>query len=221
MCSIVVNTCKDYFKHTVPPLLASLEAAQVPQNAIFVVVGDCEANEEHTLEGIRYIFRRYSNLDNNGLMWITQETPPYLADWVCYLHDTSLVTTDFWRNVFAIINNPTTTRAPCTRLYEHHSMGMGFYRTDWLCSPPVKQYMATLVNEDTSKRQEIKNNLDVLEDTLFTFADVCHTLENEYTVVETGRTMYGTDTPRIVEYYRLPGIYKIKANWKLPVFVKL
>lgn len=226
MCSIVVNSCKDYYDKTVQPLITSLEEANIPKERIFVVVGDCDTNEEQIIDGIQYIFRRYSNMDNNGIMWITQENPSCLEDWIIYLHDTSLVVKDFWQKSLDIINDPSNNEVSCIRLYANHSMGMGFYKKEWMYSNHVMNYMKAIVNEDKSKRQELKNNLDLLEDTLFKYAirtanGICKTLVNEYKVVERDRKMYGTDIPRIVEYYESPGIYKIKANWTLPVFVKL
>lgn len=224
--SIVINTCKDYYKVTVPPLLESLEKANVPKECIFIVVGDCDNEEDKIINDIPYYFRRYCNIDNNAMLWITQEEPAVMSEWIIYLHDTSLVAPEFWEkshNIIKNIDNETT----CIKLYKQFSMGMGFYKKNWLYTELIKNYMKGFINYDKSQKSKIKENLVVLEDTLFKFTErgpeygICIYLDNEYKVVERNRKMYGTDIPRIVEYYENPGIYKIKANWSLPVFIKL
>lgn len=216
LCTVVVNTCLGYHRVTVPPLLESLGKAGVPMEAVRVVVGECEEERDACEGGIWHHYRRWCNLDNNGMLWLTQEAHN-VTPWVMYLHDTSLVEAEtFWSECQTIVSERFPD-ADCIRLHHPFSMGMGFYKTEWLRSEPVRRYMEGLVCYDPQKKMELKQNLDVLEDTLFKFAEAghggCANLGNAYKVVDHGRTMYGTSVPRMVEFYRHPGIYKIKANW--------
>jgi hypothetical protein len=216
LCTVVINTCLGFHRATVPLLLESLDRAGVPKDAIRVVVGECEEDRDACENGVWHHYRRWCNIDNNGILWLTQESGE-VAPWVVYLHDTSLVEPEtFWSDCQTIVSERFP-HADCIRLHHPFSMGMGFYRTEWLRSEPVRRYMEGFMCYDPTKKIDIKQRLDVLEDTLFKFAEAgrgeCATLDNIYKIVEYGRTMYGTDIPRIVEFYRHPGIYKIKANW--------
>lgn len=223
-CSIVINTCIDYYGITLPPLLESFEKAKVPKECIFIVVGDCDSNRNEVIDDIHYYFRRYCNIDNNGLLWITQERPNNITNWILYCHDTCTVIPEFWKKTCDIIQT-FKEDTDCVKLIFDFSMGMGFYKKNWLFSTEVKNYMRTIMNFDQSKKQIIKDATNITEDTLFKFAEKghgnCTSLDNIYNVIEKDRKMYGTDIPRIVEYYENPGIYKLKANWKFPVFNKL
>lgn len=220
--AIVVNSCAGYYDKTVPPLLDSLRAADVPMNAVHVVVGDARDTSDATLSnGVSYHFRKWCNLDNNGMLWLTMEHPDSIHQqfkWVLYLHDTTLVEpAHFWDSANKTVQEHN--QAQCIRIHQPFSMGIGFYRVDWLFSNDVSNYMNSLVNYDASneRKMAMKRNLEVLEDTLFKHAMRGHghivTLPNVYNVVERNKRMYGTDMPRIVEFYSIPGIYKIKANW--------
>lgn len=217
-CAVVINSCVGYCPVSVPPLLESLETAGVPREAIHVVVGECEQDDDVEEGGVQVHRRRWCNLDNNGLLWLTRDHPKP-APWVVYLHDTSLVAEQFWSECRAVVSDLSAQQPPvsCARLHSPFSMGMGFYSVDWLQSKPVGRCMEALVNLDPHKKEEMKRDLEQLEDTLFKFAlsgqGRCETLPNGCEVVERSKTMYGTAVPRIVEYYRCPGVYKIKANW--------
>lgn len=214
-CCVVITSCLAYADSTLPPLLASLDKAGVPKDHIHVVVGECDADDDVMQDGIAMHRRTWCNIDNNGLMWVCMEQPP-LQDWIVYLHDTSYVADSFWESCRAIVDSvePGTT---CIRLHAPFSMGMGFYSLAWVTSQAVQDYMRGLLNYDLAAKPGIKADLCVLEDTLFKFAERghgdCMTLPNAYSVVDSNVQMYGTKTPRLVEYYSTPGVYKVKANW--------
>lgn len=218
---IVINSCANYYVRAVPPLLETLVKANVPMDCLHVVVGDATAQIDETSDnGVTYHHRQWCNIDNNGLLWVTQERPSALSDamWILYLHDTSLVDDNptFWDAAYKVISDHETL-FDCVRLHQPFSMGMGFYKVEWLLKPHVASYLNQLVNYDVNRKPAIKAGLHILEDTLFKFALQGHgrlaTLPNVYQVVEREKRMYGSDVPRIVEYYAIPGIYKIKANW--------
>lgn len=210
---VVINSCFEYRDKALPPLLESLDKANVPKECIHVVLGQCASDEDIEINGIKYHNRRWYNIDNNAMLWLTQERA-LDAEWVVYLHDTSTVADYFWQTSLNVIHS--CSHCDCIKLYPYFSMGMGFYKTSYLYRDDVRDYMKLLENYDKERLIEIKNQLQVLEDTLFKYAHYRNNniscLPNEYKVVQRDVKMYGSDVPRIVEFYEVPGIYKIKAN---------
>lgn len=216
---VVVNSCAAYCEIAAPLLIESLRAQRVPDDRVHVVVGDCPGSPRDEIRrGVMHHFRPFCNLDNNGLIWLAVEDGLFGREgWLVYLHDTSLVTDGFWQHAEEIAANAEAAGAVCVRLHGPFSMGMGLYKLSWLRSGAVRELLAGLRNLDADRKQAIKNDLRTLEDTLFQHADRegpgrCLTLANEYRVLRTDVRMYGTDVPRIVEFYALPGVLKIKAN---------
>jgi hypothetical protein len=220
---VLVNTCAGYEPVATPPLLASLAAAGVPPECTFVVVGESAADEQLPPgpHGETRIARRYINIDNNGLLWACERDNRALDafDWVFYTHDTSYVHAEFWSRARALVRDRLAgSNDLCCKLHRTFSMGMGFYRASWLRdSDDLRAYLATLINYDPGRKTAIKNNLNVLEDTLFKYAqrtcNRCGHLANNQVVQARGVRMYNSDVPRILEYWESPGVYKVKANW--------
>jgi len=215
MICVVVNSCYQYYEKTLPNLLESLENAQVPKNCIHIVLGQCDENKDDVVEDIVYHHRKWYNIDNNAMLWMTQEQPELNCEWIIYLHDTSMVAEDFWKKCHETVEQYND--FDCIKLYKHFSMGMGFYKLSFLYSGKVVQYMKTLENFDANKLLEIKSNLSLLEDTVFQYAErngnKVYNLPNQYKVVDDNVKMYKSHISRIVEFYEIPGIYKIKANY--------
>lgn len=214
--AVVINTCAAYEEVAVPPLLDSLRKAGVPMDLVHVVVGECDVEGDEGEAPSRHR-RATVNIDNNALLWLTQEPRACEdADVVMILHDTSLVDVDFWTKItkaadalWAMDN------MHCMRLY-NPSMGMGLYKVPWLKSPGVVAYMASLRNTDPTKKHDIKHNLAILEDTLFKatwLGNAADMQGMDKVVIDEHVHMYGTDVPRILEYYPAAGVYKVKANW--------
>ena len=168
---------------------------------------------------VAYHYVPYCNIDNNGLMWLTQcaSLPTQQAGWIVYLHDTCLVAPHFWASCRRVVED-LAGDANAVMMHLPFSMGIGFYRLAWLRTPQVVMYMAGLRNDDPARIKDIKSNLAVLEDTLFKYLAVTdkpklRALQNEYALEVLEDNPYGTDTPRAAEYYATPGVYKLKANW--------
>lgn len=222
--TVVITSCIAYAPFTVPHLVNSLVASGVPPAAIHVVVGESRVTRnviQHVgpTAAVAYHYVPYCNIDNNGLMWLTQSDVLPLPDdgWVMYLHDTCLVAPHFWASCRRVVD---TLAGDADALMMHlpFSMGIGFYRMQLLRTPEVRMYMAGLRNDDPSKIKEVKANLHVLEDTVFKYLAVNNkpklkALKNEYALKVLENNPYGTATPRAVEYYATPGVYKLKANW--------
>ena len=79
--------------------------------------------------------------------------------------------------------------------------------------------MRSLCNVDPANIAAIKANAGVTEDTLFKYLVVnrdkgkLRALKNARKSELMPNNPYGTDTPRLAEYYAVPGVYKLKANW--------
>ena len=215
---VLINSCASYAPKTLGPLLASLEEAAVPPSAIRVVIGDCPvACDEQDAGGVSMHRRRTAMLDNNGFAWAALDPmgTSWDVEWLVYLHDTCTVHPDFWagcRDAVAGLRG-----VDCARLRPSNSMGMGLYRTSWVRGPAVRACMADMYSEDGGGRLGLKHRLGELEDTLFKLAErdgvgVVATLQRQCTV-KPPRAAYGTATKRLTEFYAVPGIYKLKANW--------
>lgn len=228
-CGVLITSCDSYADHALPGLLRSLEAAGVPPDRVRVVIGDCAADREADKDGMRVYERRYAMMDNNGLAWACLEdglaTWPGV-DWVVYLHDTCVVETDFWGTCARLVARELC-EADCGRLVPHNSMGMGLYRVAWLRSPAVVACLRELETRDTGGRLQLKQRLDVLEDTLFKLADRgagrVINLADDFECDGRADHSYGPEcSARRVERYSPPGILKLKANWgQAPVKVAL
>lgn len=217
-CCIIINSCLNFYEKTVPILLETLQKAAVPNDRIFVVIGESESDRSEIINGIHYIFRRYCTIDNNGLLWITQEQadhPELNTKWIFYIHDTCFVHHDFWKRSLDIMN-AVDENAHCIMLQNQYSMGIGFYKLEWLYTDDVKLYMSSKINYDPNNKSKIKWDPDT-EDTLFKYAKRTnknvYSLENCCKVIDNNKNIYGTNTQRMIEYWEIPGIYKMKANW--------
>jgi hypothetical protein len=220
---VVITSCMAYAPFTVPHLVTSLVASGVPSEAIHVVVGEsrvaCDVVQHVGPHAVAYHYVPYCNIDNNGLMWLTQRDVVPCDDdgWIMYLHDTCLVAPHFWASCRRVIAD-LAGDANAVRMHMPFSMGIGFYRLAWLRTPEVRAYMAGLRNDDPTKIKDVKSNLYVLEDTLFKYLAAnddtkLKALKNKYALRVLESNPYGTATPRAVEYYATPGVYKLKANW--------
>lgn len=213
---VVINSCLGFYEIAARTLVNSLKSVGVPLSAIHVVVGESPEESDTQIEGIAHHFRRWCNIDNNGFLWLTQENHG-LHGWVFYMHDTCLVVNGFWESCLRLVKEVFPHDISCVRLRTPVSMGMGFYKIEWLRTAQVVEALRNEINEDPSKKMDIKKDIHRLEDFVFHLAERdgkgCASLENKYTVVQQNVKMYGSETPRIIELYQVPGVLKIKANY--------
>lgn len=240
---VLVNTCLRYYDTTVPPLLASLiGVGGVPAEAIRVVVGESDADAGASTsagaamraDGVAVTAVPYANMDNNALIWAAcdadEATLPADA-WVFYLHDTCEVREGFWARVVAKAAELAAggvVRA--ARIHTPFSMCIGLYAVATLRTAAIRGDLRAKVNLDRSPAAilRVKQNLGELEDYVFKrIADhwtsrAVWVYPNKSEVIRTDARPYGTDTPRVYEYYSDPGVVKIKANWNQgPVHTRL
>lgn len=221
---VLVTSCESFAPATLPRLLESLQRAGVPPDAVRVVIGDCEVDEDgEPLGGVRVHRRRTAMLDNNGLAWLAEDES-WRVDWVAYLHDTCTVHPRFWTECDRVVQGLDDGIA-CAKLRAANSMGMGLYRAAWVRSPPASSLLRAMHTEDLEGRAALKQRLDELEDTLFKLAE-SHghgvvALQPDCEVHGQAVMEFGTQTKRRLEFYPVPGVYKLKANWGGDTLLKL
>lgn len=220
--AVLINSCEGYHSRSLPPLLASLASAGVPATDVFVVVGQAEADRDGELGEPGYkaraFWRRWANMDNNGLVWAARDAEARHAlagyPWLFYTHDTSIVDPGFGEQV-ARVAAQLPPDADAARIYRGMSMSMGYYRparlAELLAASPTLE-----PNYDTSPGTVLRIKAAVEDSAFHAIAGLggrVEVLPNEYFVARRDAHMYGTDTPRIVEHYAVPGVSKAKANW--------
>lgn len=235
--AIIINSCLSFYEKTLPPLLESMAASpNFDPSHVYVVIGDSPevhdatftysnaSNANNTIT-IRTFFRNWGNIDNNAMIWLTKEDAksilaPY--EWIFYMHDTCRVHPDFFTNLPTTLAPYATSpqsQTAAVRIHSPFSMSMGYYRLSALHTPHITNFLTDLTNHDlsTESRIKVKNNLGQLEDIVFKkLAPHVATIPNRYNVITRDETITtdATAAKRIVEYYNLPGIYKIKANYE-------
>lgn len=209
---IVINSCVNYIDKTRDIIIPSLLESSVPSTDIHIVIGESLSTYDETIDGISYHYRPMINIDNNGLIWASQEEPFQNSqyEWIFYLHDTCYVHTDFWKNLQMIANDRVyDSRYVCVKLLDVYSMGMGFYSIDWIS---INSYIKSLANYNIENKLKIKEDG---EDLVFYYAgDSCLSLGLQSVLIQDDvRHIYKTGKQRILEYIEMPGIYKAKANY--------
>lgn len=201
--AIVINSCYKYHERT-------LQRLSNVSGDIFCVVGE---SPEDSDQG-NFIFRRWANVDNNGLIWVVQDDAKERLrnyEWIFYMHDTCMeMDTDSIRTTFEQFVYGKNVDA--AKLYEPFSMSMGYYRLSTLWSHRLTSFLNTGVNYDTSRETVLRIKKSV-EDSVFRQIEKLYVLPNEYKVIDRDVKAYGSTVPRIVEEWTYPSFKKYKANY--------
>lgn len=209
--AVLVTSCHAFHEITLPPLVLSLYAKGVPEQDIYVVVGDAPA----AVTDGSYRFVTWHNMDNNGLIWaVSPEGRQALSgyEWVLYLHDTTTTTFD----VDTLLDTaPTDAAVNAAQVCPWPSMSMGYYRTSALWHPDVSSFLLDSVNYDPGLRLQVKQHV---EDSVF---NRLKSVFGEDAVIVLNPRLIDVGTAskyasvRKVEYAVRPGIMKFKANWNV------
>ena len=70
--AILVNSCKKFYEKTIPKLLESANSANIPNQNIYVVVGECEEESEKIEDGVTFFFTQYTCIDYNACVYFSQ-----------------------------------------------------------------------------------------------------------------------------------------------------
>lgn len=228
--AILVTSCAQFHRTTVPILVHSVCQAGVSVEDVFVVAGDSphpKGITQCTPWGkVRHV--TWSNMDNNGLLWaVTKEGRDELAgrgyDWVLYLHDTTVVEPPAFRESFTecVPDDP---EVMVAQLVPWPSMCMGYYRLSALWDSRVSGWLVQTMNHDTSEKARLLVKSTV-EDSVFqrvrhVFGERSMVILNPKGMVHVGdATEPRADEPDKpgkpirLEYAPRPGVLKRKSNW--------
>lgn len=209
--AVLVTSCEKYASTTVPLALESLVREGLSLEDVFVVVGQSAEERDGNFNGAASFWRRWANMDDNGLIWAVQEDgarrlEPY--EWVFYMHDTCEAAPGFREGLRACVSEFAGRGTEALRIHAPFSMSMGFYRVAGL--QRVRSEVLGAVNYDATEGAILRVKSKV-EDRVFRLLESA-VLPNEHAIVERDARRYGTTTPRIVEEWRLPHLFKYKAN---------
>jgi hypothetical protein len=213
--AIVVNSCHSYHLHSCPKLIDSLIASGISSDDIYIIIGDSPTiiNTIFPSTNIKCFYRTYSNIDNNGLIWLSTDNESNILNkysWIFYLHDTCIALPEFATNINIILNTYPTIDA--IRLHDKWSMSMGFYKLSILRSKHIQNFLFDSINYDQSSEARLRVKHTV-EDAVFGLIDNKISLSNNYSMEDpNSKSQYNTSTQRIIEKYKLPGLLKFKAN---------
>lgn len=211
--AIVVNSCYKYCMKTIPKILENLENF----NDVFIVVGESESDYEYncTFMGANSHFRKWANMDNNGLIWVVSEDGRKTLshyDWVFYIHDTCVPSKDFVRSVYDTFEKYNYSNCDAIKLNKV-SMSMGYYKLSKLWCEDVSNYIVSNVNYDKSETV-IKDIKSKVEDSVFNHIETTFVIPNNQPIVtEECENVYGSQTKRIIENWTEPSFLKMKANY--------
>lgn len=208
--AIVVNSCFKYHQKTLPLVLESLQGRF--DGDVYFVVGESETDEMY----LPMVYRRWANVDNNGLIWVVQDDAKKLFqekgyEWIFYIHDTCLVDGDP-DSLSKTLEKYATDACSAMKIHPQTSMSMGYYRLKNLWEPVVTDFLNSSKNFDIGRVKDVKRQV---EDQIFRkLSGEVIVLPSECRTDAHVDNVYGTDTKRIVEYYSVPKLKKYKANYQ-------
>jgi hypothetical protein len=217
--AVVVTSCDRFYPTTSPVLLDSLRQALFPLEHVYIVVG--ESAEDKDDADARVFYRRYGNIDNNGLIWAASPSGRvHLAayEWIFYMHDTCAVLPNFAPSLYMTLDVFGEKRLNALRIYSDFSMSMGYYKLSCVWSSLITGFLISLTNYDVSPDMMmcVKSSGN-LEDVVFKriqllFPGTVHAIPNWRIQTSSDANEYGTTTKRLVEAMYFPSILKFKAN---------
>jgi hypothetical protein len=230
--ALIINTCKAYYKTTIPIIIESCKINRINPRCIYVVVGDCSFDKEMTFTGdYNIVFCRYVNIDYNAIMYFTQtitglsELRKYTHFF--YTHDTTLLLHDFWKNVHS-------SKEQCNmyiKLLPNYSKNIGLINVEWFLHTKIGLFseICNTIESDKIKfkcggfpnlsiiRAKYKNlPPNVSEDLFFLFDEKHNPLGGHYeneTLNVFVHKKYSNEERLTTVYYN-PGIIKYQKNYE-------
>ena len=231
--ALIINSCKAFYKTTVPRIISSCKAANIPPSNIYVVVGDCDEDTElKNTDDYSIVFTRFVNIDYNGIIYFTQtskgvsELEKYSHFF--YIHDTCILLEHFWTTLHTYVEK-------CNKYIklEHvSSKNIGLLNVKWFLEEK-KELFSYYINYDKALQMKYKNgefpNKDIIyqkftnlrrwlnEDCIFSYepphiplGDIFNNQPVQY------MTKIYSDEPRLATEYKELGLIKFQRNWGGP-----
>jgi hypothetical protein len=216
-----IPTCKANAQITLDVLIPSLLDCGIESDQIIVIEGGNNYREHFNNKySVEYYKTNHNSFDYTALIDIVEYNIE--SDYYFNIHDTckvgskflSLVqNSDFNFNKIALYHNN----------MNGASMSMGLINYNYLMQH--KQLILSFKNTDYTHQglKRAKRNAVDVEDSLFWKLDdvLCGAYARGNDRIDLGvQTPYGTNTPRITEYYEPIDLFKYKANWgQTPDFI--
>ena len=227
--ALLVSSCLEFHKTTLPVLLDSISQTGVASEDVFVVVGDAPAYSEgylviHTSFKVRAFYVPFTCFDHNALMWMlhsrTPEMDPY--SWVFQVHDTTTFVREFQTSLADVLEEhldeePT---LGALRLSDGFSMSMGYYKKDALYAHR-KALLERMLNGDTRPETRVEHKGNHIEDGAFKLMASKGVVVRSITGPDPSELLYDVPSPydrsgsamRRRQLWARPGLYKYQANY--------
>lgn len=229
--AIIINSCQEFYKTTVPFIIDSAKKSHIPANNIYIVVGESDDESDIIkMDDYNIVFCKYINIDYNGVIYFTQterglnELQKYTHFF--HTHDTSCFIENFWEKII-------TYSQKCEsyiKLQYSCTKNIGLFNVDWFIKHK-KELLSYYINYDKSLKMDYKSanfpnknfiyskftNLPrwLNEDALFLFTEnfepIGDVFKNDI-LHQFKKQIYG-NSQRLGTIYNEPGIIKFQANW--------
>jgi len=239
--AVLVSSCLEFHESTLPVLLGSLSKTKVPQEDVFVVIGDApefsdgyctyytidasaDASAETSSYVVRVLYVPFTSFDHNALMWMVYTQSPELQpySWVFQIHDTTAFVPSFHESLTDVLEDHVW-HAPnlaALRLSSGFSMSMGYYRKTALYQHKDAILDQTL-NWDTNPETRVHHKGMHIEDGVFKLLQSKGEVIRSITGPDASKTEYNVPSPyaqsgsafRRRQLWERPGLYKYQANY--------
>ena len=213
---IVVNSNRNFYQMTLPPLLNSLKEAGFRENEIISFVGGYEGEASEIENNIFTL--PYDSIDFTSLIELSQND--YGSGYYFMIHDTTKVGPNFKKLLYSV--EPEEYEVIALKRWD--SMNIGLYRGEYLKRKseillPLQNYELTPEKLQESKRWGVANEDFLMwhqpDVKISCYSEILSCPRNGTPDVAGPFNYYGNGTNRIIERYQFLDFYKIKANWSL------
>jgi hypothetical protein len=203
-----------FWETTIPILVPSMIKSGIKPEDIYVFVGGFDLNLIlENIYGVTIFGVNHNSIDYTGLISLVELN--LKNDYWFYLHDTCYVGLEFYSKIKnfkypQIFESIRLTDGPC--------MGIGLYK--WSLIERKQETILSKKNSDNSlaaalewKKRGVFWEGEIMNGSPYYY---CHDKRVDRPQDrEEYNNIYGTNTRRVVEYFKDLDLYKVKANWGL------
>ncbi|MEI6407513.1 MAG: hypothetical protein WCO85_08325 [Actinomycetes bacterium] len=212
---IVVNSNRNFYQTSLPPLLRSLKEAGFDSEEIITFVGGCDTADKEISKNVFAL--PYDSIDFTSLIELSQND--YGAKHYFVMHDTSKVGVNFKKILYSV--DPGDFEVIALKAWP--SMNIGLYRNDYLHRKsevllPIRNYEITPEKLQESKIWGVENEDHLMwkqqDVEISSYSELLSCPRNGNADAGEPLDYYGNGTLRIITRYEFLDYYKIKANWE-------
>jgi hypothetical protein len=227
--ALLVSSCLEFHESTLPVLLASIAKTEVPQEDVFVVIGDAPAFSDgyfaiDSSYAVRAFYVPFTSFDHNALMWMLYTRSPVMQpySWVFQVHDTTAFVIDFHKSLTNVLEEHLSIEPnlAALRLSSGFSMSMGYFKKAAL-HRHVSAILEQTLNWDTDPKTRVHHKGSHIEDGVFKLLESKGEHVRSITGPEASETEYNVPSPYVKsgsafrrrQLWKRPGLYKYQANY--------